>query len=244
MKRILALLFLLISSAFSYSQEAVTPEQADNSAAPAAVQPAEAPSYLSSPRASFSTFVDAMEAARKGDDSKLERALETLDLSGINPLVRKTRGVELAWMLSEIIRRVPGLSPQRVSASEKANTQRLKAGDGSLILERNENGRWQFSAETVSRLPELLDQLPKKESGKNTGETEKSFIPWSIRLRQMLPESLRQEAFLLENWQWLGLFLVVLLGVIADKLLSWILKRMVVHWRDRSENREFHGVSE
>jgi MscS family membrane protein len=44
-------------------------------------------------------------------------------------------------------------------------------------------------------------------------------------LRSKLPESLQGSGFLLENWQWLGLLLLIVGGVILDRLVTMILAR-------------------
>jgi MscS family membrane protein len=48
-------------------------------------------------------------------------------------------------------------------------------------------------------------------------------------LRSRLPLILR-EGFLLEYWQWIGVFFVIILGSIADKTVAWLLKINMLRW--------------
>jgi MscS family membrane protein len=47
-----------------------------------------------------------------------------------------------------------------------------------------------------------------------------------------MPESLKS-GFLLEYWQWLAIFIVIVIGFIADKLLAWVLEKNVIRWQNK-----------
>lgn len=64
-------------------------------------------------------------------------------------------------------------------------------------------------------------------------------LPSHIEIRSQIPTVLK-EGFLLEYWQWLGLFLLIFVGSIADKSLSWLLKFSVNHWKKR--HPIFHDI--
>jgi len=51
-----------------------------------------------------------------------------------------------------------------------------------------------------------------------------------VDLRTKIPSSLKG-GFLLEYWQWLGLLIIIFLGSIADKSLSWFLKLNISRWK-------------
>jgi MscS family membrane protein len=55
-------------------------------------------------------------------------------------------------------------------------------------------------------------------------------LPTSVQLRAKMPSVLKQ-GFLLEYWQWIGLFLIIVVGSIADKVLAWILRINVSRWQ-------------
>jgi len=52
-------------------------------------------------------------------------------------------------------------------------------------------------------------------------------------LKAMLPDWATQQAFLLENWQWLALLLLILACVILDKIVSYLVSRAIRKIYDR-----------
>ena len=97
-----------------------------------------------------------------------------------------------------------------------------------LVLE---NGRWRFSASTVTSardLYEALAQLPKI----RIGADEKDLMS-SLWLQSVMPISLRESFLSLEYWQWLGLFLIVLLGIVLDYTVRAILRTITNRTLDR-----------
>lgn len=60
-------------------------------------------------------------------------------------------------------------------------------------------------------------------------------VPLYIKLSSLIPSSLKG-GFILEYWQWLAMFLVIILGAIADKVVAWILSRHVIHWKKKHDS--------
>ncbi|MEW8455117.1 MAG: mechanosensitive ion channel family protein, partial [Candidatus Thiodiazotropha sp.] len=108
---------------------------------------------------------------------------------------------------------------------------------------RSGNGRWLFDSNTIRNLPAIMDEVAATErvAGKSDGA---SYVPWHIRFRQKVPQSLKQSTFLLQNWQWIGLLLTILAGVVIDKLVTLFLRSGVRHWRSSSRHDEFKEISE
>jgi MscS family membrane protein len=62
-------------------------------------------------------------------------------------------------------------------------------------------------------------------------ETAPAAAPGALRtgaewLRERIPEALRGGGFLMENWQWLGLMLVILVGMIVDRIVWAVVARV------------------
>ncbi|RTZ80873.1 MAG: hypothetical protein DSZ01_01625, partial [Gammaproteobacteria bacterium] len=79
---------------FVLSLPAVSLAAQEQQAAPVQAKQAEAtvPQELQSPRATMATFIHAMNDIKRGRTERIEEALRTLDLSEVNPLVRRERG--------------------------------------------------------------------------------------------------------------------------------------------------------
>lgn len=197
---------------------------------------------LSSPRDTMQTFLSAMNDIKRGDPEQIKQAMKTLDLSGINLLVRTEKGRDLAWTLLEIL--------DRTRIIQLENIPNRKTGDpfvvadyaqGKILLARQNDGRWLFSRNSIEKLPAILDGLGNHKSLRPDSENN-DYLPWHIKMRQQLPEVLKRESFLLENWQWLGILLVIALGVVADKIGSVILERVVKHGSQRAKTKSFQEL--
>ncbi|WP_275099746.1 mechanosensitive ion channel family protein [Sedimenticola hydrogenitrophicus] len=200
------------------------------------------PETLISPRATMETFLHAMNDIKRGEPQRIDDAVTTLDLSAISPLVRRERGRDLAWMLLEVMDRTRLVDTRKIPAARTGDPYLFaRYENGSIRIGRMEDGRWLFAREGIQRLPLILDELSQ---AKRINGTDTEYLPWNLRLRQQIPERFKQKDFLLENWQWLGIFIIILLGVVADKLLSLVLRSLVRHWKRRSGSSEFRALSD
>lgn len=199
------------------------------------------PAALASPRATLGTFLGAMNDIKRGDAERIKDALSTLDLSEINPLVRKERGESLAWQLLEIMDRTRVIRLQRVPVRLKGNEWIFaKYKQGVVRLQRQDDGRWLFSAATLRQVPAIFEEVAKRKRVSGL-ESNDEYLPWEIRLQRMMPPVLRHKTFLLENWRWVALLLVIALGVLADWAVSFVLRRFMRRWLRRSKG-DFSSV--
>jgi MscS family membrane protein len=184
-----------------------------------------------SPRGTLKTFLEAMEEAKNGNTEELNRAIKALDLSQVNKLIRPEVGRDLVWSLYEVINRSGGIKSKHVSSKEHAKSpyqlKKLKAG--ALQLKRDQNGRWVFDQETIETLPAMVDEVSKNDTTADKA-LDKSLLPLRLKLRNQLPEWLRDNSFLLELWQWVGILLTIVFGSLADKIVSSLLRFGMYHW--------------
>lgn len=187
---------------------------------------------FNSPRATFRTFLNSMEAIKKGQPHLINKVLKTLDLSGINALIRQDKGRDLAWMLLETINKTKVVELNSIP-NYKNGTPYVFASyrNGDISLKQQPNGFWQFTQDTLSSLPAISEELINKKSLELSDNN--TYLPWHIQFRQQLPDSLRARSFLLENWKWLAILLVIALGVVSDKLSSFILQHVIKNARER-----------
>ena len=239
-----ALLTGFVFTAGVHAAGGAAPVESAPAAAPAPV-PAPIPDSLKTPRATMQTFLEAMEAVKQGQDEMMGRAVSTLDLSGINPLVRKEKGRDLAWLLLEVIERTRAPDIRRFATRTSGPPFVFQTyPEGKVALVFVENRGWLFSAQTIAALPAILDGLAgkKKVAVIGDGEGEGAFLPLYLRIRNALPESLRQKVFVLEHWQWLGILLIITVGVVLDKLIAVLLRGAVRFWKRRYAEGAFRDV--
>ena len=247
------IIMLLSLITFSFQAGAETSKTAGElagSADSAATKVIPPPKNLSSPHKTLLTFLDAMRDARteKNVDKSLKIAISTLDLSQITPLVRETKGKETAWILADILSREHWFNAQAFNKQIKAvpNTSAKKLSDyvlyvhksqpkdqnQQIILSKQANGSWLFSANTVDNVSAILNvfiaQSLADESNDNKASLQNKTqdnlkLPLYLRIQQRIPESLKVKIFNLYYWQWIGLLLVIILGILVDKIVSWLL---------------------
>jgi MscS family membrane protein len=170
------------------------------------------------PRAAMQGY---LEACRAGD---YERAADYLDLRGLAPAVRSSRGPVLARELKAVLDRTlwvdldklndapegardDELAPQR----DRVGTIDTARGAVPVLLERvkGENGKlvWKIASTTVAQIPKLFDEL--------------GYGPLSEYLPDVFFEI---QFFELQLWQWLGLLALVTIAA----LLSWLATAAIV----------------
>jgi MscS family membrane protein len=95
-----------------------------------------------------------------------------------------------------------------------------------VIAKTPDTGRWQFTKGTVAALPALAEEHGK--GGFKDGL--QGSLAWTRKvgwIRDRMPSVLRRVGFILETWQWAALFVLVLLGFIADRVLVLVLLAIV-----------------
>lgn len=63
-------------------------------------------------------------------------------------------------------------------------------------------------------------------------------------VRVMVPESLQKPMLLLERWQWIGLFMLILLAMISGRIVNFVLDGLLKKWRKRLERGDRSSVPE
>lgn len=201
------------------------------------------PESNETPRALMTFFLATMEEAKKGDASALERASTALNLEDVSPLVRTEKGSELAWTLLNVLERSKLTSTKRLSNRKEGEPVTVGEFEaGSINISFNENSGWRFDKQSLSDLPDILDELSTSEENAVDTPPVKSYLPLSVRIRQMMPSHLKNKSFALEHWQWLGILVTILLGFILDKLVSLMLRVIVRSWKRRVGSSAYQDV--
>lgn len=206
---VISLVALLSSGAPLIAQDEPTAEATAAEEAPEPIPP-----ELASARATMRTFLEAFTH----DDESLEDAARCLDLSRLRDDVRDYKGKELAWQLKQIIDRTQFIVFEDISADPAGEPYVLPVKDlGEIVIGPDEDGVWRFTAATVDAVPGLFEAT--RDTELIEGVTRSAATTPAMWLRSKLPASLLSTAFLLENWQWLGLLLLIFLGMVVDRLL-------------------------
>jgi len=203
--------------------------QDEPAAEPAAQEaPPPVPPGLISARATMRTFLEAFASSGQS----LEKAARCLDLSGIRDDVRTYKGKELAWQLKQVIDRTQLIVFEDIPADPRGEPYVLPVqGFGEIVIGPGENGAWRFTAETVAAVPELYEAT--RDIELVAGVTQSAEVTPAMWLRAQMPESLQARSFLLENWQWLGMLVLLVLGMLLDRLITGIVRAAVEGYLER-----------
>ena len=234
-------LVTLLALGISLSATSSTPAQepAPESAAALLGDP-----RLASPRATMATFLSAVNDVRRGRSQRWDDAVACLDLSAVDAA---TAGREraLALVLWGAINRIrlveleqlpdsAGLAPEQdaylffprpLDPLDDVVLGRIEYGGEHIELTRDSRGNWRFSSGTMAGIRALYSSLEPLDSVIAADEASIATDPW---LREHLPSVLVTGAILdVEYWQWLGLLMLALAGLILDLTVRGVLRPVI-----------------
>jgi len=190
----------------------------------------EVPETLLNPRVTMQTFMSAMSAFTNGDATQIDTAISTLDVSYLATVIQQQKGKQLAMSLLSVIERSKEVVLSDIPiAPEEDRYVFGRYSQGTVSIVKQADGRWLFSQQSLRSLPKILEGLVEKPA-KNGSKNPQVALPFYIQLRSKLPDVLKG-GFILEYWQWLGIFIVIIVGSIADKTVAWFLARNVNKWK-------------
>ena len=186
---------------------------------------------LRSARATMRTFIEGMN---RWDEGGREDALSTLDLSDIAAQVRESEGALLADELKQILDRDKKVVYQEISDDPGAEPYvHLMNVKGDIVIapvEREGMTEWRFSKATLASLRSLYDEYKDLETAEGVEDSLPKVL--SQRLRKRVGARfpfLLQRGVLLENWQWVGLFIIILAGMAVSRAVTFAAIVVVRH---------------
>ena len=200
---------------------------------------------LASPRATMATFLTGVNQVQAGIAGGWDDALLCLDLSKTDARTAAQKARESALKLWGAINRIrfvelidlPGEAelspgedtyvffPRAFDADDEDILARIAPAEGHIAITRAGDGLWRFSAETMAGIRDLHASLSVLESVVAVDELAIETGPW---VRRFLPALLVEGNLLeVEYWQWIGLLLLALAGMIVDLLVRHTLHPLV-----------------
>jgi MscS family membrane protein len=230
--------------------QAAGPAEAVATPAPQAGEARPVPAAFASPAATLRTFLEAL-----GEPPDYERAVECMDLS----LVGEDAGRDAAIKLWGIFNRIEevvywqhpsartlrdfrergtpfrGLSDDEYvffprSPDHEWVFRQADVGDHEIVLRVADDGSWKFSPETVGGIDDFYDRISRLPT--LAGLADETTRSLSLRVQSLLPAGLVENKFLgLKYWQWIGLFALILIGVVLDyavRIVVAIVSRRII----------------
>ena len=180
-----------------------------------------------SPRKTMRTFLEAFYQ-KDGDGNYFldeAEAASCLDLSGIREDVRIIKARELVLQLKDVLDRTELVNFEKIpDESDGIPYVFLKMpGVGEVVIAPVSPGDWRFTTTTVDSLSALQKALQEQQVVQGVEVTSRRYESASGWLRAQMPKFLQDSLFFLEYWQWIGLFLIILAGIILDKAIVFFL---------------------
>ena len=204
------------------------------------------PVDLSSPRDTMHTFIQSMNQYKQGViksnselESKIEKAIRTLNLENTPYVLRVEKGRETVKLLKEVIDRVKKVSFNEIPKQGDADLWRFPGTEITIsrVKKGERAGEFLFSPETVFRAKEFYSKVKHLPYIKGTTKGALYKEPW---LEEHVPKWAKNKIFLFENYQWIGLFLIIFLSGLFKKVVRFltlriksITKKTTVKWDDQ-----------
>jgi len=200
--------------------------------------PAGANPRLRSPRETMRTFIEGMN--RYDDEGKAD-ALSALDLSEINEATRDIEGLELAICLKGVLDRDKMVVYQEIPRKPEGDRYvHLVHPKGDIVIapvDLEGGGReWRFTARTLESVQDLYDAYKKRPPVAAVGTPQRRSA--SVTIRDWIGDHvpfLLTRTFFLENWQWLGLLVVILVGAAVSRVIAFLLLTLLRRWSKRDK---------
>ena len=217
---VLGLPIVLASDVVGQSQDVITTEQSSEQAAEqiANETPKKGPLFTSA-HATLSTFFDASKS------QNWTEAAKCLDFSQLPDDLSQSIQNDLAYKLKEVIDRLEYVKMSDVPTNTNSSASyRIPRTDpwAPVRIARGEGGSWQFTGDTVAKIEELYGRYKDRPKVAGQNRIMESF-------RAISPVWLKT-SFLIPNYQWLCLLLLIFLGFLADLITRLLLRHVTAAW--------------
>lgn len=189
-----------------------------------------APLKLDHPRDTMKSFISAMNDYKKGikqDDPQLEARIEDaircMDLSEIPKESRVQDAKKAAIFLKEVIDRVIVIDYSKIPDETDVKKWRLKDTEITIrqVQDGDRVGDYLISSNTVDRAQEFykkVQHLPYLD-GSGMGAMYKDPF-W----KKHFPDWMTEDLLGMAKWQWIAIFILLLIGFVLKKLTELILE--------------------
>lgn len=193
---------------------------------------------LRSPRAAMEAFIKGMN---EEDGYTRADAIAALDLSDVNPVDRATVGASKAADLKAVMDRIKVVAFTEIPPESTGETYVFyqdPGGAGSIVLspvpdmDEPEMQAWRFSKGTLERLEALYLKYKDRPqvAGRASGGEPR---PWANQIRDSIHTtypSMMKAPFYLRNYQWVGLLVLIGVGIVISRLLTLIMGLFIRYW--------------
>jgi len=193
---------------------------------------------FSSPRQTMLFFLDNISSFYKVENKEaLKNAAKVFDLSNLPISQQLPAGEKLARKLIQILDRVERVNVYQSFPSTKGLRKEATRWTYSrnppnrpdirieLTFAKMVDGRWLLAQETAKNIDSMLDQV--RELKEIKGLKKPLTLSEWITFR-LVGKRLQKKVFILKAWQWIGLVLLVVFGVLLDWAFRFFILRYLL----------------
>ena len=214
------------------------------------------PLKLDSPFDTMQSYMSAMEDYKKGIETgnkelknRINDAIRCFNLEDTPFVLRDEKGHEAALLLKEVIDRVIIIDFEKIpKASTDPNKpiQRWRLKDTeitiSFVKSGDHAGEYLFSKNTTYRVREFYNKVKHLPYLPGSGGGSYYKEPW---MDATLPSWAKKKWMFYPNWQWIGLFLAILIGLIIKTIIQYIvhlLKYLTAKTKITWDDKIIHAI--
>lgn len=186
-------------------------------------------------RATMRTFIRGMNET---DGLTLEDAIKALDLSYVSTSIQADVGYDLAVQLKFVMDRIKLIEFSTLpTESERQPYVFHTELRGRIVLQaitspEEDSRAWKFTKATLDSIDTLYYEY--RDQPVVAGITSSALtFSFALRIRDWMHDHvsfLLNESFYLENWQWLGLFTIIFIGMAVSRAVSLLLVYLIRGW--------------
>ncbi len=187
-----------------------------------------------SPRATMEVYLTSISAWRANRrESELESAIRCFDTRGYSGTEARYAGELWATRLIDVLDKVRRIDlgeiadASAVAGQTKYSFSISNAAHADIVFSiafvKSEDGQWLVARETGAK---IQDWGVATATWPTIAGLEK-HMTIAERVRATVPVRMQQTAFWLEHWQWIGLLLLVLVGVVVRPIVGFFFRRLL-----------------
>ena len=186
---------------------------------------------LKSPRDTMATFLGSMEEVKKrnsGTNYFLQEAIKALDLSQIKESVRIPTGKLAAERLINTLDRIAIIKLNKIPNDPNGQKwylrkQAIIEGDRAfeveIAIEKNSDGAWRFSSQTVR----TIDMFYASVASQNVLKGVVEYNNWRTSIKSFMPNWMGEGLFMFKKGQWIGFIAIFVVAMLVLSLIRIIL---------------------
>lgn len=180
---------------------------------------------LDSPRSTMNYFLKTMKGFKLGDDSAIDLAIKTIDLSAYPSDVKIQSAKNSAIFLINTLDRIEYIDVNDIPDQYQESLwvfkkERVQIDDKfhnvEIALSLNKDNKWRFTRGTVRTIPYYLKSLKAKDVVKGVTELRGTIY----KIKKAMPDWTGKKTFIILNGQWLGLLFIIFISFVIERALS------------------------